>query len=189
MKTAGAKGRSPCTRPAKVGTMMNITRLGLKGFGLGLALLLSTAVPPQASASPLGSAIHLEGAASLPLVDVQARRYQRPVRNTARRNRNNAALAGALVGAAIIGGAIIANSQAQRREERRRQSYYYGQPQYDRGQPEYGYGEPRRVYRQPSQYYYQAPGYDEPQQRVRRSGRTCIVNTPDRETPYTYVPC
>ncbi|MCU0819005.1 MAG: hypothetical protein MUF11_06795 [Beijerinckiaceae bacterium] len=142
--------------------MMNKTRLGLKGIGLGLAIMLSAVATPQAGASPLGSAIHLQDATALPLVDVQARRQQRPVRNNARRNRNNAAVAGALLGAAIIGGAIIANSEAERRDRRRRAQYYYY------NEPQYYYGQPRRVYRQQPQYYYQDPGYYEPRKRVRQ---------------------
>ncbi|PPD16835.1 MAG: hypothetical protein CTY25_00520 [Methylobacterium sp.] len=177
--------------------MMNKTRLGLKGIGFGLALLLSTAVAPQAGASPLGSAIHLQNAATLPLVDVQARRGQRPVRRQVRRN-NGAAVAGALVGAAIIGGAIIAQSEAQRREERRRRAYYYeggdgyyrpyrsNRAFYERQREQHYYYEPQRGYRQP--HY-----YEQDQPRVYRGNprnqRTCTVNTPDKETPYTVVPC
>ncbi len=142
--------------------MMTKTRFGLKGIGLGLALLLSAVATPQAGASPLGSAFHLQDATALPIVDVQARRQARPVRRNVRRNRNNAAVAGALVGAAIVGGAIIAQSEADRRERRRRAQYYYY------NEPQYYYGQPRRVYRQqPQYYYYQQPRYYQPQPRVR----------------------
>lgn len=177
--------------------MMNKTRLGLKGIGMGLALLLSAAVVPQAGASPLGSAIHLKDAATLPLVSVQERRGQRPVRRQARRN-NDALVAGALVGAAIIGGTIIAQSEAQRREERRRRAYYYeGGDGYHRGYPsnqafyerqreQYYYYEPQRGYRQPRSYDQDQPHlyYGHP-----RHQRTCTVSTPDRQTPYAVVPC
>lgn len=155
--------------------MMNKSRLGLKGIGLGLALLLSAVAAPQAGASPLGSAQHLRDAAAVPLVDVQARRPARPVRRPVRRNRNGAAVAGALVGAAIIGGAIIANSEAERRQRRRAQYYYYGEPQYY-------YGQPRRVYRSQPRYYYDSPRYYQPQPRYRRA------NPGYRNVPDTYAP-
>ncbi len=138
--------------------MMNKTGFGLKGIGLGLALLFSFAATPQAGASPLGSAFHLQDATALPIVDVQARRPARPVRRNVRRNRNNAAVAGAILGAAVVGGAIIAQSEADRRERRRRAQYYYY------NEPQYYYGQPRRVYRQqPQYYYYQEPRYYQPQ--------------------------
>lgn len=186
--------------------MMTKTHIGLKGFGFGLALSFAGLLAGPAGAAPISPMLMLRDAAAMPVVEAQARRPVRRQGRVVRRN-NGAAVAGALVGAAILGGAIIANSEAQRREERRRAQYYYGGPQYYGGQPYYEpQPRPRRVYRQPAyepsyqpqpRTRYRQPQYDsgyyQPQPRTRynapRSGRTCLVNTPDKETPYTYVPC
>jgi hypothetical protein len=191
--------------------MMTRLHIGLKGIGLGLALSFAGLVAAPAGAAPISSMLNIRDAAALPVIEAQARHGQRrPARRVVRRNNNGAAVAGALVGAAIIGGAIIANSEAQRREERRRAQYYYGGPQYYGGyQPYYEpQPRPRRVYRQPSyeptyqpqprvryrQPQYNDPAYYQPQPRQWNgsragSGRMCIVNTPDKETPYHYAPC
>jgi hypothetical protein len=182
---------------------MSRLHVGLRGVGLGLALSFAGLLAAPAGAAPVSSMLLLKDASALPIVEAQARR---PARRRVVRRNNGAAVAGALLGAAIIGGAIIANSEAQRREERRARYYYGGGPQYYGGYQPYYEPRPRRVYRQPAyepQYQpqrrvYRQPQYNpgyyhQPQPRVNhgasRGGRMCQVATPDRETPYNYVPC
>jgi len=164
-------------------------RLGGLTFGLALAVVAFGQAP--AVAGPFGSTAEIRDLATLPLVDVQARRVRpagpRPAGPRYRgRGGNGAAAAGALIGAAIIGGAIIAESQ--RRERYVDDGYYYDDAPT-------GYAVPSPYYSAPG-YYAPAPrryygGADYPQRQYYRRGpapESQIIYTPDKEMPYQYAP-
>lgn len=124
-------------------------RLGGLTFGVALAVVAFGQAP--AVAGPFGSTAEIRDLATVPLVDVQARRVRpvgpRPVgpRYRGRGGGGGAAAAGALIGAAIIGGALIAESQ--RRDRYVDDGYYYDDAPT-------GYAVPSP--------YYSAPGYYAP---------------------------
>lgn len=137
-------------------------RLGGLTFGVALAVVAFGQAP--AVAGPFGSTAEMRDLATLPLVDVQARRV-RPVgprpggpRYYRGRGGNGAAAAGALIGAAIIGGALIAESQ-RRRTYVDDGYYYYDDAPTGYAVPSPYYSAPRVRARQP----YYGGGYYAPQ--------------------------